>query len=194
MTHAWDRWPGEPENWYARFEIYRACGPERSIERAFQLWKEAQPKPIKSKRPGQEWFDASRKWQWLMRAAYYDDKEIARARAAEENERTDMLKRHIRIATGLQSAGLQKLQTLINEKGKDLTAAEVARFLKLGIDEERKARGFPTEILEFLNDDAETLYAKYAAALADLEAAGRFGGGDEAEGDNAPDDAGADSA
>lgn len=185
----WDQRPDEPSRWFDRFNNYRSLGPQRTMQGAFDLWKSGSAKAIKSTRPTTDWYEMAERWEWVKRATAYDDKERAKALKVEEGERAAMLKRHAGYARQLQQAALLGLKQIINTKGVSLNAADVARMIKLGIDEERKSVGLPNEILELLNDDPETLLAKYAGALGELEETGGPGSGDADAGYDPADDA-----
>ena len=81
--HEWDRRPGEPALWYARFESYRLLGPGRSISAAFRV---ATGKDI-SHRAGASWWRAFRGGEWQRRAEAWDVVERDRLRAADEERR-----------------------------------------------------------------------------------------------------------
>lgn len=82
MSQPWDRRPGEPMLWFARFELYRELGPGRTIEDVWRLNKAQQSAPSEAKRPHNRWYDLAREWEWQERAEAWDEEQIAQQRAA----------------------------------------------------------------------------------------------------------------
>lgn len=88
MAELWDRRPGEPMLWFARFEVYRELGPGRTIEDVWRISTAQQSTP--PKRPHNRWYDVAREWDWQTRAEAWDEMQIAEQRAmavAEAQER-----------------------------------------------------------------------------------------------------------
>lgn len=76
-SQPWDRMRDvngklEPARWFARFEIFRHLGPERTIEEAWRRWREREANDGKGKRPSRHWYAASEKWHWKARAEAWD--------------------------------------------------------------------------------------------------------------------------
>jgi len=78
-VNPWDQQPGEPDDAYARFLLYRNIGPGRSQQAAYDTYRasfrNAVPEAEKSAKkplvPG-HWNDDSARWRWVDRAAAYD--------------------------------------------------------------------------------------------------------------------------
>lgn len=90
----WAQWPREPERWFARFEVFRTLGPQRSLVEAYALVARAQG--LRAKSPGKHWKLAAETWQWHDRATAWDRTERARLHALESERRFDA--RELRLA------------------------------------------------------------------------------------------------
>ena len=163
---SWERERGEPSNWHNRLDKYfRPLGPERTIEQAWRLWKQAEAVGSTGRRPSAWWYAAAKRWKWGKRCDDWD-KEQQQQRWREEREQIDaMNKRHLQIAIGLQSAGGRSLQKLTSELQSDpdasLSASEIRHFLGDGIDLERMTRGLPTELIKIMGMSDEELVKAY---------------------------------
>src|SRR5262249_38701486 len=62
-THPWDRQPGEPPEWFARFERYRLLGTKRSVETVYEQ-EPATTKRGKARRPSNHWYAVAGEWNW----------------------------------------------------------------------------------------------------------------------------------
>lgn len=77
----------EPARWFARFEIYRHLGPERTIEEAWRRWRDRESRGIKGKRPSRHWSAMSQEWRWKERAEAWDRFVARKANEELEQER-----------------------------------------------------------------------------------------------------------
>lgn len=81
-THPWDQQPGEPNESFARFLLYRNIGPGRSQQAAYDTYlatfRNAAPaaapaaKGAKKPQVPGHWNDDSARWRWVDRATTYD--------------------------------------------------------------------------------------------------------------------------
>jgi len=139
----WERQPGEPNRWYARFERYRLAGPSRSLLGTVSAEKAEQGQKIPNGIPG-AWSRAAGQWRWRERAEAWDEQERRRARQARAQEVEEMNHRHIQESQALQNKALQRLKTLNLD---DLSAADVLRYFVEATKLERSARGEPETIV-----------------------------------------------
>jgi hypothetical protein len=140
----WDRQPGEPNLWYARFERYRLAGPRRSLLGAVNAELTSNGRNKQAKVPG-AWNRAFGRWHWRERAEAWDEQERHQARAAHAREVDEMNRRHIQEAQALQNKAVQRLRSLELD---ELSGADVLRFLVEATKLERTARGEPQTIEE----------------------------------------------
>jgi hypothetical protein len=70
MQPIWKQRPGEPDVWYARFELYRLLGPRRSLVRAYRLSMRLEEQPVR--KPGPLWYAMAKEWDWRLRASAWD--------------------------------------------------------------------------------------------------------------------------
>lgn len=94
----WDREAGEPMRWYARFERYRALGPNRSLLATYRQEYETKARNIGKPRVQRfppEWTTAAHAWRWRERAEAWDAHEIAESRKAQEEERKKVREEHL---------------------------------------------------------------------------------------------------
>lgn len=83
----WEQRAGEPGRWFARFEVYRLLGTQRTIEKAFRAVADLEG--LKGNRPGAAWYAAAKEWDWSSRAAAWDAVERDRLRSLEQDRRFD---------------------------------------------------------------------------------------------------------
>ncbi len=79
MGEIWERYPDEPDRWYARFEVYRLLGPNRSLLGTYRLVTQLLGRTGQA--PGQAWHQAAQRWRWQARAQVWDQAEETRLRA-----------------------------------------------------------------------------------------------------------------
>jgi hypothetical protein len=78
----WAQAPDEPDKWFARFEVYRALGPARSLIQAYRLV--AQVEGLSGRQPSGYWWEVARRDQWQARAAAWDAAEEAQRQPVED--------------------------------------------------------------------------------------------------------------
>lgn len=76
-SQPWDRMRDEngkleSARWFARFEIFRHLGPERTMEETWRRWREKAAINSKTKRPNPSWYKAAERWRWKARAEAWD--------------------------------------------------------------------------------------------------------------------------
>jgi hypothetical protein len=140
----WDRQPGEPNRWFARFERYRLAGPCRTLQGAIGSEKARKGKKKQTAIPG-AWSRAAAQWRWKQRAEAWDEHERQKAREAHAQAIEEMNQRHIQEAQALQSKAIQRLKSL---ELADVSASDVVRYLVEATKLERTARGEPESIEE----------------------------------------------
>lgn len=130
---SWERQKGESQRAYEAFAIYRDMGPSRSLAKVAK-------KLGKAISLIERW---SRKWNWVERAALYDDELDRQYRAEQEEERKKMAERHAKQAMMIQNKIVQRLQTLDPNQ---LSPSDLIRWFDIAVKVERLARGQSTEI------------------------------------------------
>lgn len=87
----WDRQPGEPELWYARFEAFRRAGSTRSVLGVYRAELEQSTRsgpgkagkgPTPNDAPG-AWKKNATTWRWRERAEVWDAHQREEQRAAD---------------------------------------------------------------------------------------------------------------
>jgi len=153
--HFWERHPGETSKAYAAFCIYRDMGVERSYRKVLQVMD-------RTIGTIQEW---TTKWQWVDRAAAYDDHldRIKRKKAEQAIEK--MIERQANQATALAQVMTLPVSKLIDrlnndeqfakkfaKQVQDLPAKDVIKMISRcgptwasAVKVERLARGEPTD-------------------------------------------------
>jgi hypothetical protein len=108
----WERQPGEPMLWFARFERYRLMGAGRSLL-ALYRWERSGMNGRGATGSGgartipNAWRRAAERWRWRERAEAWDAHVLARERAEEEDIR--------RRARAAQLAALTELQERLRQ-------------------------------------------------------------------------------
>lgn len=168
----YDRQSGESVKAYEAFAIYRDLGVNRSIDAVVN-------KLNKSRQLLSRW---SGDYNWVERAAAYDDFVDAQARKKLErdaiNRRADMLRRHALSGKVLQQKGVEYLSRQGSpgiDRGADAIAA-----IKTGIAIERQAESLPEHLMAIVEATDDELARQYNELLAQI---GSAGSGDEETGD-----------
>jgi hypothetical protein len=126
MERSWERLPDEPDRWYARFEVYRLIGPNRSLLGVYRLVTQLLGRTGRA--PGQAWQQAAQRWNWQARAQAWDTAEEARLRSLLHTQDLDPhLQRHVMV------------DDLLNAVYAVLTTADLK-----GMDREEARRVLPT--------------------------------------------------
>jgi hypothetical protein len=140
----WERQPGEPNRWYARFERYRLAGPSRSLLGIVNTERQERGGKRGSSVP-QAWAKNAKAWQWRVRAEAWDEHQRGVERAAYAAQVEEMNRRHAQEAKALQSLAIQRLKSLTVDH---LSTADTLRFLTEAAKLERSATGQPETITE----------------------------------------------
>jgi hypothetical protein len=127
----WDRLQGEPEHWFARFEMYRLAGPTRTVEASYR--SEARDK-AKRYLPT-NWKRAVERWHWKERAEAWDDDERERARKQRLVDIESANQRHVGLAREAFGLVKRRIQTL---EVKDFSTRELIRLAEFAIKQERE--------------------------------------------------------
>jgi hypothetical protein len=133
----WERQPGEPNLWYARFEAFRLAGPGRSLLAAVNEHRQQRGRGRTRSVP-QAWASNAKRWRWRERAEAWDESQRQATRAARAVEIEEMGRRHVQEARALQSKAVQRLRSLDQDL---LSPADVVRFLMEAARLERTALG-----------------------------------------------------
>lgn len=118
----WRQAAHEPDKWFARFEVFRTLGAQRSLAEAYRLV--AQAEGLRGQGPNRHWTRMARRFAWRARASAWDVAERARLRRLEAERRFDA-----------REARLGMIDHLLEAVFRVLVAAEMD---KLGRDEARQ--------------------------------------------------------
>lgn len=123
----WERQPGESEQAFEAFKIYRDLGVRRSnAEVCKQL--------SKSRQLISRW---KSKYEWDERVRAYDNDLEKQQHAEAVKNLKDMTGRHIKIAMSLQRKALEALDKL---KVEDMTPKDIKEYIKMATELERLNR------------------------------------------------------
>lgn len=135
MSELWERQDGETPKAYAAFCVYRDLGPDRSMAKTGETLG-------KSQGLMEEW---SAKYEWVKRAAAWDEEQDRVARKAQMDEIIKMRKRHARIA----QTALEKVSTALdNIDPKNISNSDIARLMDTASKLERLSRGDVGDVME----------------------------------------------
>jgi hypothetical protein len=140
----WERRPGEPNLWYARFERYRLAGSSRSLLGSVNADRQSRG-AAKTRSTPQAWAKNANRWQWRERAEAWDECQRQQARLAHAEAVEEMNRRHLQEAKALQSKAIQRLKSLNSEL---LSPADLLRFCIESTKLERTALREPQNIEE----------------------------------------------
>ena len=134
---SWERLPGETGAAHSAFCIFRDFGPERNIRKAVEAGHEGRTETVISKRY-RLWRQWSMKFQWVKRAADYDQY-IEKLKQAEMRKTIEAQGQAHREITGkmLQVVG-KKLDTMNPE---ELSQNNVTEWVSTAIRTEREIAG-----------------------------------------------------
>lgn len=121
----WERQQGETDKAFEAFAIYRDAGADRSI-------RQVAKKLNKSSTLIGKW---SSKWNWVERAAAYDNDLERQAHKEKQKLVADTRKRQLQIAMQLERKALEALNLM---KPEDMSPHDVKEMLRLATDIERK--------------------------------------------------------
>lgn len=87
----WDRQPGEPARWFARFSAFLALGPGRSLNASARAEQGDGGKVSEGaeRRAAGAWQRTAQRWRWRERAEAWDKGQADRERDALEDERRE---------------------------------------------------------------------------------------------------------
>lgn len=82
-SRVWEQWPGEPDDWYAKFQVFMSLGVNRTLLDAYRMLYASNQQAemaisgikhdiVLPSVPSGSWFKISQKWRWNDRAARYD--------------------------------------------------------------------------------------------------------------------------
>ena len=155
----WERQEGESAKWHMRFRNYLTMGPKRSVHAVFEA--EKQNKVEKSRgRPGETWYNASKKYQWQKRAEAWD---------AEQDEQKATIMRDIAMKSPFLSKPfrLYQLNSMADSLSRHLEqGVDIATFLALSKQQQSLMHDIRDELEEWnMHPDASC----DAAALTALQ-------------------------
>lgn len=174
----WERRPGEPSRWFARFECFRLMGPERTVSAACRASGRTPGKHTVEGTTSGTWYVMARQWDWQARADAWDDHVRAQIRAREEQRRFD--RRETRIGMidqllnaafhGLNAAALESMEA--NEARAALPALRML-FRELVLVQRAELESpDPDAAAQSIQISSEDLRRAYQE-LAEWQAAGR---------------------
>ena len=134
----WVRQRGEHTKAFSAFCVYRNQGPERSLQ-------ETSDEIGKSMTMVKRW---SSGWNWVTRAALYDDHLDEKRRTVLEAGRLEMNERHIELSEKLQTRLLSRVDGMTDDEIAKLPMHLVHRLLGVTVNVERLARALPTENID----------------------------------------------
>ena len=140
MPQPWERQPGETSKAYAAFCRYRKLPPEkRSLALVIPARQNGGKVGKKPAHSVQEW---SRTFDWVARAAAYDDHLDALVRAKLEHQRLEMAERQAAVARAMLDKAKQRIESIDLSS---LLPQDVARWVDVATKTERLALGEPTD-------------------------------------------------
>lgn len=155
---AWERQTDETSKAFEAFAVYRDLGVNRSTEQVSQ-------KLSKSIALINRW---SSLYDWVVRAAAYDDYIDAEARKKLDRDaikrKASMLQRHAQSGRALQAFGLQHVQTT----KAPAKAADAISAIKAGIEIERKSEGLPEYLMAIMETPDDELARQYNELIAQI--------------------------
>lgn len=155
----YERQPGEPARWYARFLLHRNAGPSRTLLGTVHAEQAKTSDKKRSKGIPGSWFEACERWNWKARAEAYDADQQAQAeerrRALLELEQAEIERilttgyalMHKRIEGLANMAHLIELSLLEKD---EKTGEEKIKFAWLTPDKIREYRGCLDDIAKEL--------------------------------------------
>lgn len=149
MAFLWDQQDEESAKAFAAFVAYRSLpAQQRSIDTAWKRSVATDPEATPPK-PGQRapatWRDWSAQFSWVSRAAAWDAEKDRQAQQAQIDEHKAMLERHVTLGQGLIAKAAAALNGM---PVTGLEAKDVASWIRVGTELERKSRLLPDQIVE----------------------------------------------
>lgn len=137
--YPWERLKNETSKAYEAFCVYRDLGTERSITKTSQTLD-------KNRTTVGEW---STKYDWVKRAAAWDDEQdrIAREIAQKEQAKAirEMRKKHANLASAMLLKATKALSKIPDD---EIKAGDVTRMVDIASKLERISRGDAGEVFE----------------------------------------------
>lgn len=130
----WEQWPQEPAHYYNAFSLYLSLGTAhvRTV-----------PLTALALKVTEHWLrKVCARWQWVTRAAAYDEHVMAQAVEQSRLARIDMSRRQASLGVALQSRAKEGLAAL---DLRSLDANAISNLALTGTKIERLARGESTE-------------------------------------------------
>lgn len=156
----WERQVGESSQAFEAFSAYRDFGPVRSVTKVARELD-------KSRTLVGRW---SRRYGWVVRAAAYDREQDRVFLVEQAQARREIARRHAKLAQAVQGKAVSRLQSL---DPRELSPAEVLRYLQVAAEIERKAVGEAPVVSSAAKEEGSDRAAD-VAALTDEERQARM--------------------
>lgn len=135
MAELWERQENETAKPFEAFCIYRDLGPGRSLSQVAKSLG-------KSDTLMSRW---SSEYDWVKRAAAWDEEQDRIARKAQVEEIVKMRKRHAKLACDMLAKAAAALEVLPQS---EIKAADLSRMVDVASKLERLARGDVGDVIE----------------------------------------------
>ncbi|HEX7276286.1 MAG TPA: hypothetical protein VF244_02835 [Acidimicrobiales bacterium] len=175
----WERQVGEQLAPWKAFKIYRDLGEERDLGKVMD-----DPKVKAGMLCIKNW---ASQWKWTERAIQFDRMIDRRKVEARARQTALMHERHIKESMALQQVGMKRVENLLKpenaKKLENLAPATALRFVDLGVQIERKARGVDDDrddevVVSQITDAVKaSLFDKIAQMASNIAAVRQMGGG-----------------
>jgi hypothetical protein len=161
QAETWLQLAGEPARWFARFEHYRLLGPRRTLEAAFDACKRGEGLAAGARRvrPGTQWYEIAKEWEWKRRAEAWDEVERAAFLASERARRLDARRRRLEIIEAAQEQAYSALM-----------AANLAALKATELDDVAAARELLASVRVLLMDALKAQRLEYGESTEIVEA------------------------
>lgn len=134
----WEQQKGERSKAFMLFCIYRDLGPLRSLEKCSIKYHEDHNDNLNIRQFG----EYSRKYDWVARAAAYDQHLDELERAQLEEELKEMTKRHARDTARIQEIAMNVLAHPDMQHPEDMEPSKIAWIVQTVSNAYEKAGGF----------------------------------------------------
>src|SRR6202035_4388351 len=111
-ANAWDRQEGEPVDWFSRFERFRLIERRRSLLAVYNDEREKEGNSARAASVPSSWNDAAERWNWRGRADAYDMDQIARTRAAQQDQAARSRQVWLTLAHGMRKKVVERVHSL----------------------------------------------------------------------------------
>jgi hypothetical protein len=126
----WDKKPGEPAFWYARFHAYLMLGPSRSLLKAYNAERSRKdPDKPRTYALSEGWQKSAVRWKWKKRAEAYDEEERQRVLREAEDRRYKQREREWELSEAMANQALamakhplvtRTIERVVDEQGKEI--------------------------------------------------------------------------